>query len=200
MASDLATNAFYTANAQAYDELNSAMHANLKRLADQFVLGLPARARVLDVGCGTGRDLAYFESCGLRCSGIDPAAAMLRVARKRTMASLFIANAESLPFDDAAFDGVWSIASLLHIPRSSMPNVLSEIRRVLQVDGIFVLSLKVGDGEGQEQSFTGEPLFYARYSEQELSELTDAAGFCLKSTDVAAGARDSWISLILRAK
>jgi len=89
--------------------------------------------RVLDLGCGTGRNLPHFAS-GVRAIGLDPCHESLRKARRRAPGlPLVRARAEALPFRDGAFDTV--VSGLVFCSVSDVPHGLSEVRRVLKPGG-----------------------------------------------------------------
>lgn len=101
-------------------------------------LGLTAGSKVLDLGCGTGHELAQLESDGVQAFGIDFSEAMLRSSRDRLAsqgrpARLVAADGQQLPFLDGMFDGCRIERVLQHV--SSPAAVLREVRRVLRPGG-----------------------------------------------------------------
>lgn len=112
------------------------------------LLDLRPSHRVLDLGCGTGvltrmiADRLDFEAGGV-CVGIDAAAKMIRIARKKreTRACRFeVAAAEELPFDGASFDAVVSSLFFHHVPLDLKERALSEAFRVLLPGGRLVIA------------------------------------------------------------
>src|SRR5262249_26085637 len=94
-------------------------------------LGAGARGRVLDVGCGTGRNLAHLPPATV---GLDPSFPSLLAARRRAPAARLIAgSAEALPFRDASFDTVVSGLVFCSVPDAARG--LGEVRRVLHGAG-----------------------------------------------------------------
>lgn len=88
---------------------------------------------VLDVGCGTGRNLALLPA-GTRAVGVDPCADSLRRARRRAPRALLVrGRAETLPFRDRAFATVTS--GLVFCSVRDVPAGLAELRRVLRPGG-----------------------------------------------------------------
>jgi ubiquinone/menaquinone biosynthesis C-methylase UbiE len=103
----------------------------LKRWREWLVRG--AKGRVLDVGCGTGRNLPLFGA-GVRAVGLDPELNALRSARKKApRVPLVRGSVEALPFRDGAFDTVVSGLVFCSVPRP--PQGLAEVKRVLRADG-----------------------------------------------------------------
>lgn len=131
----------YESNAEAYVRKYRSQSA-AALYGDPFFDAL-AGDRVLDVGCGPGSDLETFAADGYEAVGLDPTESFLRAARDRGItASLARGDMRELPFGDATFDGVWSSASFLHVPRSEAVPTLREIRRILRPDGVFFCSVK----------------------------------------------------------
>jgi SAM-dependent methyltransferase len=160
-----------------------------KMAVDRFVSLLPSlRARVLDVGCGFGHDLGYFLAKGLNTCGADLSRSMLSLARQNfPEAGLFHMDMRRLNFKPESFGGVWAAHCLYHIPRRDIGRVMEGIRNVLQPQGAFFCSLKLGEGEGidtdrQAISYPGKPRFYALYTESEAREML--SGFDIVEWDV----------------
>ncbi|MBZ5502111.1 MAG: class I SAM-dependent methyltransferase [Acidobacteriia bacterium] len=104
------------------------------------VAEIPPGARVLDVGCGTGRWVRRYRENGFRAAGIDGQYGMLERARaQRTEAPLLAGDACHLPFADAAFDAVTDITVVQHIAASLQRQALGEMLRVLRPGGRLIL-------------------------------------------------------------
>jgi SAM-dependent methyltransferase len=126
--------------ASRYDELRP-VDSNWVELVDRVVeLGrLGGGARVLDVGCGTGRVAAALAERGAKVWGVDPSAEMLEVARSRVPSSVGLkeGRAEALPFRDAWFDGAVCMLSVHLLAR---PRAFAELARVLVSGGRLVIA------------------------------------------------------------
>lgn len=111
-----------------YDSICAVYEAlGLARWRRWLVAG--ARGRVLDLGCGTGRNLPLLapDIAGI---GLDPSWAALRRARRRApRVPLVVGSAEALPFRDGAFDTVLSGLVFCSVP--DVGRGLWEVRRVL---------------------------------------------------------------------
>ena len=158
-------------------EMPPAVAEQAARLAAHLLPG----QKLLDLGCGTGRDLAWFAAHGVQDSGADLSRGMLLEARRVTCASLCQMDMRTLGFASRSFAAVWCDAALLHLPKHFVPQALAEIARVLIPGGRFFFSLQQGRGEGVE---TGGPAnniqrYFARYDEDEMATLLAQAGFTL---------------------
>ena len=140
------TSSFYADNASIY----AARERNLptSRL-DAFLAALPAGASILELGCGAGQDAAYMLSRGFDITPTDGSAELANEAEKLIGGPVRIMRFETLDVS-TAFDGIWAEASLLHVPRSDLPNIFGRILRALKDGGIFHSSFKAGDAEGQD--------------------------------------------------
>ncbi len=171
----------YDRVAPVFAEVNARMPPALLELGPRFVERVLRGATVLDVGCGPGRDLAWLAERGLAVVGGDLSAGMLAQARKQTDAPLVRINMCHQPFADGAFGGIWSSASLLHLPKALAPVALAEMRRLLAPGGPLLLSIQAGEGEGWEMSPYGPvERFFARYQPEEVEALLSSAGFVVK--------------------
>src|SRR5579859_6216102 len=105
----------------------------LNRFAEIVTGGAPtSQFRILDAGCGAGQDSPWFHARGFQVVGVDLSAGMLAEARKRAPEVAFQqADLRQLDFSNGSFDGIWSCASLLHLPRANVPGVLRDFRRIL---------------------------------------------------------------------
>jgi SAM-dependent methyltransferase len=193
--------AAYDVVAAQYAERNSVMPAAYLELGPRF-LGLAGDGgRVLDLGCGAGRDLGWLLGQGVDVIGGDLSAGMLAQARSQVESHgggrLIRLDMTSLPFPDGAFGGVWCSASLLHLPKQVSPRALAEMQRVLPPGGPLLLGIQEGDGEGWESGpYEAVERFFARYRRDEAEGLLDGAGFAVQ--DVRTGETPSrrWLTFL----
>ncbi|MFP4239094.1 MAG: class I SAM-dependent methyltransferase [Rhodosalinus sp.] len=164
-----------------------------------FVALLPAGGRILDLGCGPGHWAARFAAEGFSVEATDASREMARHA-----AAAYGLEVAVGPFEDlvaeARYDGVWANFSLLHAPRRAFPGHLRRIRRAMRAHGALSLGMKLGEGEGRDS--LGR--FYAYYSEAELRDALEQAGFTVLRTRRGngrglAGAEETFVVLTGRA-
>jgi ubiquinone/menaquinone biosynthesis C-methylase UbiE len=148
-----------------------------KSLLDKFVNLIPNTSehasRVLDIGCGYGKDTFYLsQQRGIAAVGLDYSAGMLAEAHKAFPEVDFVRmDMRRLLFPDKYFGAVWANDCIYHIPKKDIKPVLAEVRRVLQPSGVFSFNFKLGNGERMEQnpkSYGGKPRFYSYYETEEM--------------------------------
>ncbi|MBB3607532.1 class I SAM-dependent methyltransferase [Rhizobium sp. BK602] len=140
------TSSFYDDNAALY----AGRKRNLpQRRLDAFLAALPAGASILELGCGGGQDAAYMISRGFDVTPTDGSTELAKQAEALIGRAVQIMRFEALDAE-AMFDGVWAEASLLHVPRAALADVLGRVHRALKDGGIFHATFKAGDAEGHD--------------------------------------------------
>lgn len=175
---DTATQHSYDISASEYAQ-KTANTTNAVQ-TEKFLKRLRSEAKILDIGCGAGRDALLFTELGVGVTGIDFSESMLTLAKTNApLAEFHRMDIEEMDFPTESFDGAWANASLLHLSKEAFPNVLAQIWEILKEDGVFYLSLKKGQGEGMEldMRYGGIEKYYSYYQEQELQDLLKKAGF-----------------------
>ncbi|MDC0767174.1 class I SAM-dependent DNA methyltransferase [Streptomyces sp. HD] len=151
--------------------------------ADWLIRSLPAGARVLDLGCGTGIPTALqLAEAGLEVVGVDLSDGMVALARKNVPAGVFhrtdIADLRpGGPVDLGRFDAVVAFFSLLMLPRAEIPLALRTVQHLLAPDGLFALSMVEADVDDFSIPFIGSTIRVSGYLRDELREVVEAAHF-----------------------
>lgn len=165
------TRPYYDESAQAYAE--STLAADLRPTWELLTSRLKPDALILDLGCGAGRDLKYFAERGYRVVGVDYSRELVEIARRHSGQPVELMDFRSLDFPEETFDAVWAVASLLHVARADIDQVLAQIRRLLKPGGRFVASMKKGHGERVDE----RGRFFSEYLPTEWHDRLSAAGF-----------------------
>lgn len=187
---------YYNRNAEIF--FNGSVNADMSEWRNRFIKYLPDGGRILDAGCGSGRDSKAFIMRGYSVVAIDASREMCKRAAEILGQEVWQMKFEEMSFEDE-FDGVWACASLLHVPEKQMEGVIEKIKKGLRPEGIFYASFKYGEGETEkgERGFTN-------YTENSVCALMEQAGFrvleCDISYDVRPGREDEkWINVIVTA-
>ena len=173
---------------------------DMTEIAGRFLEHLEEGATILDLGCGSGRDSLAFYEAGYDVTPLDASEEMCKLAEIHTGLDVLCMSAEEMDFEEV-FDGIWACASLVHIPKGEMPEILGRIRQALKQDGILYMSFKKGDFEGAR----GER-YFSDYTEESLRQLMESVpGFELEeiweSEDVRSGHQDKlWVNVLVKKK
>lgn len=129
--------------------------------------------RILDFGCGPGRDLADFQRRGHIPTGVEGSPTFCQMARDFSGAEVWHQNFLALELPEGHFDGVFANATLFHVPRSELPRVLGELHRALKPGGVLFSSNPRGDNE---EGWNGDR--YSSYHDLDAwTRFMTAAGF-----------------------
>ena len=175
ISSSASTTAYYDAHAAEY--CANTLSVDLSPLYGPFLRELQPGGRILDAGCGSGRDSLAFIKMGYQVVSIDASAAMVKAASKLTGQTALLMTFDEMPFE-REFDGIWACASLVHVSRWDLSTVLSRVTNALKPSGFCYMSFKYGDSEriegGRFFNDLNETLFHGvleSHPELELVEL-----------------------------
>jgi SAM-dependent methyltransferase len=149
MTSDITTRTLdhYAANAESFWEgtRDHDVSQNIEALLSAITA--PAPFRILELGCGPGRDLKTFVARGHTPVGIDGCAEFVEMARAYAGCEVWLQDFLALALPPAQFHGVFANASLFHVPSEHLPRVLAEVRATLQPGGVLFFSNPRGDDQ-----------------------------------------------------
>ncbi|MFH5798422.1 class I SAM-dependent methyltransferase [Haladaptatus sp. CMAA 1911] len=191
----------YQSAVEEYRELH-ADRTGVEPLVERFLAAVEetagANARIADVGCGPGWESATFGEHGHDVVGIDLTPNFLRAARDVAPEAMFARmDMRRLAFESRSFDGLWACASFLHVPREDAPETLAAFRRILELGGVCLLSVKHGDGETSGDVYDADERRFTLYRPDELRTMVDGADFTVESVDLDPSG--SWVQLLARA-
>ena len=130
----------------ADDFFNSTVNVDMRSLYTPFLERIPKGGRILDAGCGSGRDSKAFLQQGYRVEAFDATGEMAKLASQHTGLPV-----KQMTFSDVdavnRYDGIWCCASLLHVSAAELPDAMAKLARALKPGGIWYVSFKHGDGE-----------------------------------------------------
>ena len=136
---------YYDANARRF--IADTANVEFGALQRTFAGLLPEGGRILDLGCGSGRDSLAFLKAGFLVDAVDGSTEMAKAVSELT--GLPVAHALFADYEPAGiYDGVWACSSLLHVPVAELPVIISKYAAALKPGGVFYLSFKFGDHDG----------------------------------------------------
>ena len=185
---------YYNKNADAF--YDNTIGADMRPQYQMFEKYLFDGARVLDFGCGSGRDTKYFKEQGYDVEALDGSIEMCRRASELTGVDV-----KNICFQDIEycndFDGVWACASLLHVPSDELKSVFIKIAEALRDNGILYASFKHGDFEGERNGriFTDMNEHSIKALINDIPDLEIKESYI--SSDVREGRSDEqWLNVI----
>jgi len=194
--------AAYNQIAEEYAIRHREMPPRIAELGERFLGYLTPGARILDAGCGPGRDMAWMETQGFSVTGIDISSGMVAQARERVHGQVWQMDMCHLSFPEASFEGVWCSAALLHVQQAQAPEALRQMRRVLIPQGVLFLSMLEGDGEAWEpeaSEFAGVQRLFVYHPLKEAEVLLAQAGFAVVEQYRDVAGKHVWLNFLASA-
>ena len=157
------TLAYYNQNADTFVE--GSQNADMSEQYRFFLKYLTPGGKLLDLGCGSGRDSAYFSTLGFQVTAVDGSEELCKRVKEHYQIDAHCIRFEDLSFQEE-FDAIWACASLLHVNKANIPGILARVSAALKPGGILYASFKYGN---EERIVNGR--FFNDYTEANLDTL-----------------------------
>jgi SAM-dependent methyltransferase len=167
------TLAHYDGSAARFWEGTKDHDVSQNRAALLDALEGPPPFAILDLGCGPGRDLAFFRALGHEAVGLDGSPEFCRMARAHSGCEVLHQDFLALDLPAGRFDGIFANASLFHVPGRELPRVLGQLAASLRPRGVLFSSNPRGDNE---EGWHGER-YGAYWDLERWRSFVTAAGF-----------------------
>ena len=135
---------YYNKNSEEY--FNSTLNVDMTNTYKPFLKLVPKDGKILDLGCGSGRDSMNFIKLGYEVIAVDGAKKLAKRASVLLRKEVIVSTFEELELKEK-FHGIWACASLLHIKREDLKTVLNNLYNNLDDKGVFYMSFKYGEKE-----------------------------------------------------
>ena len=135
---------YYNQHAQSFSD--STLNVDMSALYAEFLPHIKQHGHILDAGCGSARDAAYFKNQGFTVSAFDASPALAKLASNYLQQPVVIKTFQGLECVNK-YDGIWCCASLLHVPKAELPQVFLKLQNALKPDGVLYVSFKYGTQE-----------------------------------------------------
>ncbi len=136
---------YYNANAKSFTA--NTFFVDFSQIQQEFLITLPPGAYILDFGCGSGRDTKYFLEHGYKVDAIDGSLELCKLASAHTGIKVRQMLFQELQ-ERERYDGIWACASILHVAKNELPDILQRMYNALKPNGIIYASFKYGEFEG----------------------------------------------------
>lgn len=188
----MSTNDFYNTNAHSFAE--GTLELDMSDFYSRLEIFLAPGMRILDVGCGPGRDLKYFSK-KYEAFGLEPSLELCKIAKE--FSGREVVNSDLLSFESSdKFDAIWACASLLHIESHKLESAFNKVSTLLKAGGFFYSSFKYGDFEGDRNG-----RHFTDLTENRFESLINSTGLIVKShwltSDIRPGREnEKWLNSI----
>lgn len=187
---------YYDQNAEQF--FKTTADVDFTGTQDRFLRCLDPGSRILDLGCGSGRDTRYFMEKGYQVDATDGSAEICRLASEYTgipVKQMLFSELDAV----SEYDGIWACASILHLSEEELRDVMHRIGKALKEDGIFYTSFKYGDFAGERKG-----RYFRDFTEESFREfLTDFHEFRMTDQWITCDVRpnrgeERWLNVLLR--
>lgn len=185
-------------NTNATDFVSNTVDVAFSEMQDFFLAHIPSGGKILDFGCGSGRDTKYFLEKGYFVDAIDGSFELCKIASEYTGIAVKQMLFEELAAQDE-YDGIWACASILHMEKNQLPDVVKKMANATKKDGVVYISFKYGDFEGVRNG-----RYFTYLTEESFAELLKRTPKLSiekqwVSADVRAGrGEERWLNILLR--
>ena len=189
---------YYNENAQSF--ASGTVSVKFTEVQDKFLEKLNPDAYILDFGCGAGRDTKYFLSRGYQIDAIDGSEQLCRIASKYTGIKVRQMLFQELD-EKEKYDGIWACASILHLPKKQLREVLENMYAALKSEGWIYTSFKYGKFEGERNG-----RYFTDFTTDTFKDfIHDMHGLKIEehwiTGDVRPGrGEEKWLNLLLQKK
>lgn len=187
---------YYEENAETF--IAGTVSVDFKEIQEKFLSRLSSDARILDFGCGSGRDAKCFKEAGYRVEASDGSETLCKFASGYAgipVKHMFFSELD----EEDRYDGIWACSSILHLPFDELGEVLQKMARALKREGVIYTSFKYGTFEGERNG-----RYFTDMTEERFETLM-AGTPELKTeeqwitSDVRPGrGNEQWLNLIIR--
>lgn len=186
---------YYDQNADIF--VQGTVSVDFKETQDKFVQALSGK-KILDFGCGSGRDTKYFMESGLDVTAIDGSQKLCKRASEYTGIQVKHMVFQDLDEVDC-YDGIWACSSILHLPKDELKAVFNKMGRALKPNGIIYTSFKYGDFEGERNG-----RFFTDFNLEIFKDfIKDVEDILIEESWITGDVRpgreeEKWLNLLLR--
>ena len=173
---------YYNQNAETF--VKETLHADMNENRKRFLKYVRPGGRILDAGCGSGRDALAFRQLGYQIDAFDASEEICRLASETLGFPVRCLRFQELE-GEAEYDGIWACASLLHVSCGELPDVIQRLKKLLKPGGVLYASFKKGEGA----RYKGGRYFHDM-TQEKLTDLFETTGLTVLENYESADVRE----------
>lgn len=187
---------YYDKNAESF--VAGTVGVAFTEMQDRFLALLPPGGKILDFGCGSGRDTKYFYEKGFLVDAVDGSEEMCRYAREYTgmpVRKMLFSELDAIE----EYDGIWACSSILHLPLEKLTDVFKKMICALKTDGIIYTSFKYGSYMGMRNG-----RYFTDFTEESFEKyICGIEDICVRTLWITEDVRpnrgnERWLNTILQ--
>mgnify|MGYP001564142808 CR=1 FL=1 len=157
------TNNYYQENADTF--IQATLEIDMDSMYEKFIPLLPEGGKILDAGCGSGRDSLYFKNKCFNITAIDSCQEFVKFTSEYAGVEAFCIPFNEITFNNE-FDGIWACSSLLHLSHNELTDVFKKLSKALKTNGVIYASFKYGNFSGERNG-----RIFTDLTEKDFSEI-----------------------------
>ena len=185
-------------NSKAATFVSDTVNVFFTSLQDILLELIPPHGTILDFGCGSGRDTKYFLSKGYSVDAIDGSEELCKIASEFT--GIPVKHMLFAELDETEkYDGIWACASILHVEKDKLPDILEKMTNALKIDGVIYASFKYGEFEGEKNG-----RYFTYLTEESFKEVVkNISHISIEKIWITGDVREGrgeeqWLNILLR--
>ena len=190
----------YDKNSRYYAEKFDSYGIRTEDIDQALKLDESGSNKVLELGCGGGQDAQYIISkVGAdNYIGVDASAGLINIAREKNPTGEFhIKDMRNVSYEKETFGVIFSFASMLHVNREELAQMVKKCHKWLKIGGILYISTKYGDYREERIKNLGDEKYYYFYKPEDIEKLCPYRFFVVyKNVQDIKG--QSWFEIALR--
>jgi len=185
---------YYQSHCTAYHE--KTFRIDPSSFLEPLIKHLKPGASILDVGCGSGRDLLWMKERGFRVMGLESSKGLAALARKHANCEIIEGDFEIYDFPKLSIDAIIHVGALVHVPHDKMQAVFKHTTACLKQSGKALLTLKQGEGTQTDE----HNRVFSMWHDHDLRMIFTILGFEVLDFRRQASkvkADDTWLGYVL---
>jgi len=191
-------NDFYEINHQQY--FDSTVAIDSSSFLEPLAKLLAPSATIMDIGCGSGRDLLWFAKKGFNPTGFEKAKSLAELARDHSGCPVIQGDICDYNFSEHQFSALIFVGSLVHLSKSDFPHTLESACKALIPGGLILITMKEGKGISPAKDQDQDDRMFTLWPKKELEQIFKKLG--LKTLDFSRQVSklrrdDIWLGFVL---